>query len=608
MIKSLYRNWGRTLLSFALFVSTFLLMTTQAAEYVNAVENYDASLAAYYGTGTVELIDIQYFTPSLPFYIKADGRVAGEGSHFPKQLRAEYRFQTLPAAQLEMIAAMDYVDSNDARVMTAGISQEYYRLDEGESYYNYLNRCVIEGTFTGLNEGDPAFTYSDEWKTKGVNEIVLEDCILAAGTSPWDVAGKQIKVCCSPLRYDQGGIQTIGGPGRFIVTYNDSYIYDTAYMKQLREGERYAVVVRYEPMLEETYHLAGELTTPTYEPVWNVEGAADWRTAPEFSKPAELMEIMEADRHTFDMVYTENMALIPQFAGAKLVIEEGRALSKADSDAAAHVCVISHEMAEAYGLAVGDRLTFDLGNELFEQYKGLGAQAVLPQRLSNAWTSVELEIVGVYADLESNYIEVQKPNWYYSVNTVFLPKAILRETGARLDGHYYAPPEFSFRVNAGHIRAFTEETLPKIEHMGYTVRFDDHGWLELEQSFLQAKKTMTVELYLYCVAAAVVIALGIYLHISREKKNYAIMRALGTSRKRSFRNLLAPFLLSFGASALLSALAALLSAPVTAKRLLVIAVCALLELVIALAGALAMLWRIERRPLLLLLQEGKNGK
>ena len=39
----------------------------------------------------------------------------------------------------------------DVRYMTAGVSDKYYRLDDGGNYYNYSTRCVIEGTVTSVD-------------------------------------------------------------------------------------------------------------------------------------------------------------------------------------------------------------------------------------------------------------------------------------------------------------------------------------------------------------------------------------------------------------------------------------------------------------------------
>ena len=594
LTKSVYRNGFRTLLSLLLFTAVLLLMHSQALEYVGAAEEHANALDAYFGSGTVERTPVTYMDPAVPGYFDADKRVAD----------TDWTYQTLPYGELEEIAGMDYVDSMDARVMTAGVSDAYCRLDDGVSFYNYTTRCVIRGTFAGLKEGDPARMFDGE---AGMNKVILEDCALLAGVSPWEVEGRQITVF-GQLQPVEGFMGVSTGLKRLTALYDASYIYDTAYMEQLRVGEQYVFVVRYEPAWGEAYYLADAMTTRAYEPIWHVDGHPDWNSDPAFAPLVQLMQIIDADARTFDMVYTEDMASIPKFAEGRMVIVSGRALTQSDSDGAARVCVISMKLATAYGLGVGDMLTFDLGNALFEQYKGLGAQALLPQRFSAAETAVDLEIVGVYTDLDNDYTQAQQPNWYYSVNTVFLPKSIIHETGAVLDGHFYAPSECSFKVRAEHIRAFQETTLPALERMGYTVLFDDHGWPEMERDFQQAKATMKLELGLYCAAVALVIVLGIYLHIPREKKNYAILRALGTPRKLAFRRLLTPFLLIFGVCALVSALVALFGKPLTFRPLAVLLGCVVLELALACAGALVMLWRMERKPLLVLLQGGKHGK
>ena len=98
----------------------------------------------------------------------------------------------------------------------------------------------------------------------------------------------------------------------------------------------------------------------------------------EFAPLKELVEITNSDIHTFDMVYTENTGSIKRFADGDMVIIDGRGLEPEDSESKNTVCVVSHAFANANGLEVGDTLNFNLGTELVEQYKSLGAYCCNP--------------------------------------------------------------------------------------------------------------------------------------------------------------------------------------------------------------------------------------
>ena len=197
---------------------------------------------------------------------------------------------------------------------------------------------------------------------------------------------------------------------------------------------------------------------------------------------------------------------------------------------------------EDNNLKLGDTISLKLGHELFEQYYSLGAVAGTKERLSEEWTDAEFEMVGIYKDRDA-YTLSRTPNWTYSSNTVFVPLSSLPLTEEELEGHEFSPSEFSFKVdNAWDIEAFKEECIPQIEAMGLTVMFDDGGWSEVVKAFTSAQRLAIIRIAL--LSAVTVIATGfvVYLFISRRRKDYAIMRALGTTKGKAERTLLLPLM------------------------------------------------------------------
>jgi hypothetical protein len=311
-------------------------------------------------------------------------------------------------------------------------------------------------------------------------------------------------------------------------------------------GARYALVLRFEPFLqkEPNYFLYDPMSEPWCASVWPLEGEPDdYLETEKFAPLRELTEITDADAHTFDVVYTQDMSSILRFAKDETVILKGRALTPEDSDARSNVCVVSASFATANDLGVGDSLTLKLGSELFEQYKGLGAVAATRERYAPAETEATLEIVGVYIDLDSPNRQAASANLCYSVNTIFVPKTLLPIEEASLAEHKFAPGEFSFTVeNAWDIPAFVKESESVFEKTGLKLIFFDDGWTAIAREF-RAVQTLAV-IKIAVLSAATVAATGFVVHlfIGRKKKEYAVMRALGTNRRASAKALLVPLM------------------------------------------------------------------
>ncbi len=167
----------------------------------------------------------------------------------------------------------------------------------------------------------------------------------------------------------------------------------------------------------------------------------------------------------------------------------------------------------------------------------MGATAVIPERYGNPVKTVELEIVGSYLDVDAQYVRDGENWWCYTPNTIFVPSSLLPVEPPA--DHEIRPGEFSLVIDdAYQIEAYLEAAEPLAKEMGITLRFSDKGWMGLKDSIDTSKATSLITTALYIGAAAVALLLTSYLYIGRQKKAYAIMRALGTPRKKA-RNALA---------------------------------------------------------------------
>ena len=576
MLKTLYRSPVRTILTLILLGATAFALYMQVAQYAVGKREFQKAVDLYYGIGFIEIEPSnELYEPYNPLYIYTDPRLAGVFS-YDEVLPPLERYSPLPREMIDAIAALPHISSVSERYMTAGVSTEYIRLLDADyfsqfGYHDYRLRAIIEATLVEVLYRD----YENGIGFEHLNNLNIEDIIFLNELPPlvkpiplWFVDGIDIyNVIVSPrLNHPIFGTQ-IMYPGLWPDREGqyDDYAFDLEFLESLSPGSRYVFVLQ----MDRTQHgMADKGRYPPYlgdyftdywcEPVQLLDGAGDdYLSTDEYSAIRELIEMTNADLHTFDMVYTENMGAIRRFAQGEMIIADGRALSIEDNENRNEVCVVSLEFADMYELSVGDMLLIDLGTELFEQYSPLGAQAVVRERYNSDRVPSELEIVGIYADMDYIKNRYDNPHWDYSNNTIFVPRSLLPVDDSELLNHVFAPSEVSFIVDdAWSILPFLEETAPLIEGMGLTLFFNDAGWPDVADAFREADRLAVLNVAIFSVAALAAAIFAVYLFIGRKKKEFAIMRALGANRKTARRALLVPLTILSGVSVVLGCCAA----------------------------------------------------
>ena len=195
-----------------------------------------------------------------------------------------------------------------------------------------------------------------------------------------------------------------------------------------------------------------------------------------------------------------------------------------------------------------------------------------------------------------------------------------------LASHNFYPGEVSFKIeNAWDIAAFMEEGIPQLEKMGITVFFEDNGWLAMEAGFKATEQLGIIKICVLSAAVLVAIWFVAMLYITGRKKDYAVMRVLGTSVRKSNRAMLLPFMVLAVISAICSAILAWLNT----KRTIVnnntlvslsefgvdtsiptwtVAVCFIAAVVVGFIVAMLMLMRLGRKSPLELLQSDSTKR
>ncbi|MBQ8830583.1 MAG: ABC transporter permease [Oscillospiraceae bacterium] len=551
-LKMLYRSPVRTVLTFILLAAVTFALFSQVMEYSVAKREMEKAVAEYKGMGSVINGEFKSEMNVVFAYMFADERVANHV--LPEQFETRWRelgYENLTQEQINAITDMPYVSHVDTRYLTAGVT-EYRRIDIDWGRYEYTHNCVIEATIKGIQDD---------------GTIIAEDVELVGGEpiSPGisNFGKDPIGIVPEPLGYayamqqqsERDALYYFYGPTNRTVSFASEKTkygkskYGTDYTEDLVWGERYVFVLRYEDYLVPRpdiypYYLTDVFSYGQCEAVYPLKGEPEnYLETEKFAPLREYIEIIETDMYTYDMVYTYDMDSIRYFSDGTMGISEGRELKPEDTENGNNVCVVNHDFAQEYGLEIGDKITVDLGNKLFEYNYQAGAIAAVKERMSTSYTTAELEIVGIFKDTRNKYIVAEDDDaaWGYGKNTIFIPQHLLNVEESELQNHKVYPQEFGFVVgNAWELPAFKEEVLPKFEELGLEVTFVDGGFGEILTAFKETERIALIKIAILLFAIIVITWFVSMLYIVGRRRDYAVMRLLGTSKGRASRSLLLP--------------------------------------------------------------------
>ena len=546
-LKILYRSPVRTALTFVLLVAVTFALFSQVLEYSVAKREMDKAVGEYKGMGSVVNGEFAGEMNVVFAYMFADDRV--ENRVLPEQFETLWRelgYENLTQEQIDTITNMPYVSHTDIRYITSGVTK-YRRLDIAENRYEYTHNCVIEATIKGI---------------QGDGTIIAEDVELVGGEpiSPGvsNFGKDPIAICPEPIIYAEAAKANSGreelyyfyGPTNRTITFaSDKTKYGPYDTQELVWGERYVFVLRYEDYLVPRpdiypYYLTDIFSYGQCDAVYPLKGEPEnYLETEKFAPLREYIEIIETDMYTQDMVYTYDMDSIRYFSDGTMGISEGRELKPEDTDNKNNVCVVNHDFAQEYGLQIGDKITVDLGNKLFEYNYQTGAIAAVKERMSTSYTTAELEIVGIFKDTRNKYTQAEDSDaaWGFGKNTIFIPQHLLNVDASELENHKVYPQEFGFVVgNAWDLPAFNEEVLPKFAEMGLEVTFVDGGFDEILTAFKETERIALIKIAILLFAIVVITWFVSMLYIVGRRRDFAVMRLLGTSKGRASGSLLLP--------------------------------------------------------------------
>jgi ABC-type lipoprotein release transport system permease subunit len=562
LLKSLFRTPFKTILTFLLIAAASFALFSRVTDY--AVTSREMKEAVSHYRGVVALNN------SIP-----DSFTMYHQSRMPASFEAGmgwYNLDRTPVhlepEQIELISNLPGVTLAETRYMTGGLIREherFYRYGDLNFGFNYNARYIIEGTLaaveiTGRNNNMVHLYFDNSELLAGnypLGEVSAPDEQFSA---PYDFFGFSGNVFHVMLRPDAfaSSLNAMGDPD--LVFYYNPLPWKE--IENLKIGSRYVFTGLYSELVPSFTRL-GCMDTHEY---FNFMEITELESSPEmFSRLQNLIDIIEKDLHTFDIVYTTDMRAIPRVNEQRMALYEGRFLTTEDSQNNAQVCVVNHSFFYKNNLSIGDKFTIELGDKLFMQHAGMGAITYIPERTWNVVETVELEIVGVYMDTESPFERASSLYWTYHPCTVFVPMSFL-PVEVPADHEVWAG-EFSVLIENPHdIDAFFE-TAPKVTdwivelEWDYTLphwetgaethffgsklvaakwRFSDLGWARVKDSINASQTASLVTTTAFATGVALALLLAVYLYIGRNKKTFAVMRALGVTRAKSRNSLAFP--------------------------------------------------------------------
>ena len=573
-LKMLLRAPIKTILTFLLLAAASFAVFSKVTDFSITTREITHAESFCMGVAALDNTTPEIFVQGSGSGLVSDYTVYEvEGKPWPTEEQIE-EFSSLPGVTLA-----------DTRYMTAGLVDGYKRLRE-EGYNT--GRFVIEGTYVGCD-------YTPN--TTGVMELTFDDIrVLASDDDKLNL---------------ERPVEAIGVDDQ---TFYDNP-YPVQYFEKLEIGSRCLITGDYSDLNNNRLHMG--MGTDAFQVIDGLgENYLDMK---KFAYQKGLVEVINQNRYTYDIVYTSDMRSIPRFNEHNMVISMGRPLVAEDTN----VCVVNQLFLDTYGLSVGDKIHVELGDRLFHQGPMMGARARDTENKSNFVSTAELEIIGAYQNMDDHLTRSSERNWSYTSNAIFVPSSLLPvEVPA---DHEVSVGEFSVLIEDAHdIEQFQEAAEPLAAEMGIPMRFSDGGWLSIKDSFEAGRYTASLTAILTIVGTALALLLAVYLYIGRNKKTYAIMRTLGVPRKKARNSLVLPLCILSIMSIPIGGISGLFYTSKTAKEALagmaasapvgyvpnteipfyVISFCLVCELAFTLCITLFFLRKMKRIPPLELLQEG----
>lgn len=419
--------------------------------------------------------------------------------------------------QIEEFSSLPGVTLADKRYMTAGLIEDYRRLTDKDYSGRSTAEFVVEGTYSGYEDIQDSGLFID---------LLLNDVTVLAGDIEID-EGQPLKIETMVLEEDASEENPeYGEYGRLPRSFYDG----------LDKGTRCLVMGHYDEAIGRDLMMS--VLEQGQKAFCVLDGLGDnYLETDAFAYQKGVTEAAVQDLYVYDIVYTSDMRSIPYINERNIVVTKGRPVMAGDTD----VCVVNELFLETYHLSVGDTVSIKLGDRLDHQDPIVGARALIGRRIPNFSDAVELKIIGAYRFTNDVGERIADNGWSYTPNTVFVPASLLPVSAP--EDYEPAMGEFSVLIEDIYdVEAFREKAELLASKMDVGLRLSDGGFMSIKDSFKEGSLTSFFTTVLYTVGAALTLFFAVYLYIGRSKKSYAIMRLLGTPKRKAAELIVLPFL------------------------------------------------------------------
>ena len=553
-LKTLVRSPLKSALTLLLLTATTFAFVSRGVEYVATVQQIRAAEATYFATGTVEMTlknyeDAMYERLGEEAYTLEGGNYLGRTSRAVLPMGSEVA---------NLILSSEHIEKSETRLVSGGTHNEY--------------SSVFEQPLTDLKDYNEWMDSHEDYGTLGMVSFLAvvenQNCgQMGAESSLRNIYVKDILVGDESIwRRGQEFAFTSGNFAGYDVDEFDIYAANGDFFAQSSEkghlmlaagNERlfgagdtsYTQVVDF-PLVDLT-RLEAEYGETDIEKI--LRNPDDYDLTPfKRTDGQEVISVLDyyatVDRnlHTSEVVYTSDMGLIHKFKSGDMFIADGRALAENEQS---EVCVIGADFAELNGLSVGDTITLDLcADTMVHSGKVFGRETPYPtdrdvvsenQLTDRGLLNVTktFEIVGIWSDAA---FDVEDP-YTYALNTIFVPESCYPWAGQVEPS--LLPSTFSFELkHPGDAALIKAELGDQLAALGYELKINDGGYAAAKPNLDFMRLSALIGFVAMCVGLLLCLVLITYLFIIRKKKDYAIMRALGTTKSRSNRSLLSALL------------------------------------------------------------------
>ena len=299
--------------------------------------------------------------------------------------------------------------------------------------------------------------------------------------------------------------------------------------------------------------------------------------------PGDVLGSIEADIATLEYYISRinlrtsvDMTAIPTFQpGLQLWrLDNGRLLDLDDYREARHVTVIHQRLARKRGLEVGDTITIRVPTANYVSFvtqwiRGTGptdtvsthTDFLVDAKPNGPVYELELEIVGTFshgritrgAHISSTFQYVWIPDSVMPAgHSLLFPDNLHWEFNDVLGWHQPIPstvdidsayfiPSIWYGFILGDVRSepqFLVNHRSTLEAMGYRLEILPHRGVEFWAAASVALQAVTINLVAFWLVFVLVLALVVFLYVRVRRKDFAIMRALGTPASTALRQLM----------------------------------------------------------------------